>query len=72
METAIPEPQDVVLLIDLTQSMTRTYGAGQRTFLNVAQEVTSTIVDTLNNGDRVSNDQTTLLRHACLVTDYGL
>lgn len=51
--TASPQPKDIIMLIDSTVSMSKTYGAGASTLLNVVQQVTSTIVNTANTGDRV-------------------
>ncbi|KAJ7382937.1 hypothetical protein OS493_031713 [Desmophyllum pertusum] len=51
VETATPEPKDVVLVIDTSGSM-------GTTLLNVATGAANTVLSTMNPRDRVSNDMT--------------
>ena len=54
METATPEPKDVVIVIDRSGSMSNLHNG--RTLMTIAKEAASTLVDTLNPNDRVSVD----------------
>lgn len=51
METATPEPKDVVLVIDTSGSMTTA-------LMNVAREAAKTVLNTMNPRDRVFTSST--------------
>ena len=54
----MPEPKDVVLVIDKSGSMTSTVTAGRESFssrMELAKEAAKTVLDSLSPDDRVGN-----------------
>lgn len=57
MQAIVPEPKDVVLVIDKSGSMNKAFsgsGTGYTILMNMAKEAAKTVVSTLNPHDRVS------------------
>ena len=54
VETATPEPKDVVIVIDRSSVMQLQSSSDQKTLMDVATEAARTVVDTLTPNDRVS------------------
>ncbi len=52
METATPEPKDVIIVIDKSGSMGHIYQG--KSLMTLAKEAATTLVETLNPNDRVS------------------
>ena len=52
METASPDPKDVVIVIDRSGSMNA--GSGSQTLMEIAIAAAITVLETLNPNDRVS------------------
>lgn len=57
VQANVPEPKDVVLVIDKSGSMNKRLtgsGTGYTTLMNTAKDAAKTVVSTLNPHDRVS------------------
>lgn len=58
MQANVPEPKDIVLVIDKSGSMNTAFsgsGTGYTVLMNIAKEAAKTVVSTLNPHDRVSS-----------------
>ena len=63
MKANVPEPKDVVILIDKSNSMGSLYSG--KTLLDIAKEASQIVVNTLNPRDRVIFDGITFLQSQC-------
>ena len=60
---AVPEPKDVVIVIDRSGSMLSAVRGTGRTRLDIAKEAVNIVLDTLNPTDRVSAGSSTVIVH---------